>query len=114
MNARTSGTFESAPGSFNVARTAARQSGNHGAANLSRQRPHRIKIPFRCDRKSGLNDVHTQTVELVPHAYLLFAVHTATRRLLSVAQGGVEYRYMLWCYVIWCHLIWFRQIVLPA
>src|SRR6266446_4690547 len=114
MNPRAGGPFKSATGSFNVARTTARQGGNHGAANFARQRPHRVKVAFRCDRKSCLNDVHAQAVELVPHAYLLFAVHTAARRLLSIAQGGVKYGYMLWCYVIPRHVIWFRQVILPC
>ena len=85
------GAFEGAPGSFNVARTTSRQGGDDGAANLARQRPDRLKVAFRCDGKSGLDDVHAQPIELVRHAHLLGYVHAATRRLFSVAQGSIEY-----------------------
>jgi hypothetical protein len=104
MDACAGGPFKGAPGSFNVTRTTTRQGGNYRASNLPRQRPHGVKVPFRCDRKSGFNDVYAQTIELVRHAQLLFAVHAATWRLFSVAQGGVEYGYVFSS----------RQVILPA
>ena len=46
MNPRAGSPFEGATGSFNVARTTSGQRGNHGAANLTRQRPDCVKVSF--------------------------------------------------------------------
>src|ERR1700682_1707186 len=106
MNPRAGGCFENPPGSLNVGPTTSRQGGNHGPANLARQEPYRVKVPLGCNRKPGFDDVHAQAVELTRHTHLLLAVHTATWRLFPVAQGRIEYGYVLWCY-----LIWFRQVI---
>src|SRR5580765_9119463 len=100
MDSRPGSSLERAAGSFNVAGTTACKSRDYGAPNLSCQRPNRVEVPFRRDGKSCLDDVHSQAVELVPHAYLLFTVHAAPRRLLAIAQCGVEYGDVVWLCLI--------------
>src|SRR5215472_18559549 len=55
-------------------------------------RLNRGEIAVRCDRKSRLNNIHAQAVELTRQAGLLLHFHTAARRLLAIAQSCVENR----------------------
>ena len=51
-------------------------------------------IARRGDGKARLDDIDTQRLELQRHANLFFKVHAVPRRLLAVAQGGVEETYL--------------------
>ncbi len=45
--------------------------------------------------KAGLDDVHAQILQGVSHGELFLRGHAAARRLLAVAQGGVEEDYVI-------------------
>ena len=62
-----------------------------GTADLGRNRHHRCEIPIGGDGKAGLDEIHSQAVELMRHAHFFLDVHAATRRLFAVAKCGVEY-----------------------
>src|SRR5579864_599203 len=92
MNARTSRVLQCLPGTFNIRAAGARQTRNNGPANNLSDRSHRFKIAVRGNRKSSLDDVDAQAIKLVRQAQLLLVIHAAARRLLSVAEGGIENR----------------------
>src|SRR6185437_7952723 len=50
-----------------------------------------LKIAFRGDRKTGLDDVDAHVVEHFGDLELFLERHGRARALLAVAQGGVEY-----------------------
>ncbi len=104
VNAGVGSAFQGAPGALDVAGATTRQGCDDGTANLPGQHAHRLKIAFRCDGKPRLEDVDTQSVQLVRHADFLGDIHAATRRLLPVAQGGIEY----------CDVLCLSQICLPG
>ena len=71
--------------------TRARQRRNRHGANFLRHFAHRFQIAARGDGKSSLNYVHAQRCQLVRHADFLRGIHGETRRLLAIAQRGIEY-----------------------
>ena len=56
---------------------------------------HGFKIGGRGDRTSRLNDVYTQTRELLGHFHFFFQVHAAPGRLLAVAQRCIEDNHLI-------------------
>src|SRR4051812_37955415 len=68
----------------------ARETGDHGAVDLAGDRAYRLEITGRGDREAGLDDVDAQPRELVGDLELLGGVQRDARRLLTVAQRGVE------------------------
>ncbi len=71
-------------------------------ANGLRNRRDGRKVALRGHGKAGLDDVHAQILKGVGHGELFLRGHAATRRLLAVAQGGVEENYMIWAHVCAC------------
>jgi hypothetical protein len=67
------------------------EAGNRGALALLGHLGHRLEVSFRGDRETRFDDVDPERLELRRDAQLLLEVHRAARRLLAVAQGGVEY-----------------------
>ena len=53
------------------------------------------KIALRGHGEAGLDDVHAQIFKGVGHGELFLRGHAAARRLLAVAQGGVEKNYVI-------------------
>ena len=51
----------------------------------------RIEVPLRGCCETRLNDVHRQLLELPCYRDLFLDIHRGTRRLLAIAQRGVEY-----------------------
>src|SRR5437660_4854257 len=95
MDARPGSWLESLPGSLDVLRPAARQRGYDRQANFACHPLHGLKVAVGRDGKSGLDDIHAQTVKLPRHADFFVRSHAAARRLLPIAQSSVEYRYLL-------------------
>ena len=52
--------------------------------------PHGFGVGFGGDRKARFDDVHAERVELPRQLELLGHAQREARRLLAVAQGGVE------------------------
>ena len=77
-------------GAVDVARMSAREAGDHGAVDLAGDRPDGLEVTGRGGREAGLDHVHAQARELVRDLELLAGVQRDARRLLAVAQGGVE------------------------
>lgn len=53
----------------------------------------RLEITWRGDRKTGFDHVDAQIDERLRHFQFLLEIHTATRRLLAIAQCRVKNRY---------------------
>src|SRR5579864_3348343 len=94
MDARVGGCFEGLPSAFDVGSATASQGSDYRATNLTGYQLHRVEVAFGGNGESGLDDIDTQAVELARHAQFLAGGHAAPRRLLSVAQCGVEYLYL--------------------
>src|SRR5437588_5829047 len=95
MDARPGRWLESLPGSLDVLRPAAGQCGYHRPSNFARYHLHGVKVTIGGNGKTRLDDIHSQVVKLACHADLFVHSHAAARRLLSIAQSSVEYRYVL-------------------
>ena len=85
VDARARRFLESRPSAIDVFLVGTGERGNDGTLNLRRHRLYRLKIALGSDRKSRLQDVHTQAVELVGHFDFFLHTHAAARRLLPVA-----------------------------
>src|SRR2546421_4448204 len=90
MNARPLRAFQSFPGPVDIKLIGTRQSHNHWTADLCCHSLDGFKISAGGDRKTGLQYVHSQAVELPGHLQLIFEVHTATGGLFTVTQRGVK------------------------
>ena len=80
------------PGGFvDVGLAAAGERGDDRPPDFRRDLPGRFRVGRRGDREAGLDDVHAQRIERARHAQLRRHVHREARRLLAVAQRGVEH-----------------------
>src|SRR5262245_56731940 len=52
--------------------------------------PDRLEVPVRRGGEPGLNDIHVELLQLAGDHNLFFDIHGRARRLLTVAQCGVE------------------------
>ena len=59
-------------------------------AQLARHRAHGLEVALARDREARLDHVDAEPLELARERELLVQVHAAARRLLAVAQRGVE------------------------
>jgi hypothetical protein len=55
-----------------------------------RHLPHSGKVAVGCNGKPRFNDIDAQQFQLPGQPNFLRHVHTATRRLFSIAEGGIE------------------------
>src|SRR5215467_6189637 len=69
-----------------------RQRRNNWTRHGSSHGLNRGEIAVGCDRKSRLNNIYPQAVELTRQADLFLHIHTAARRLLAVAQSRIKNR----------------------
>ena len=90
MDARPLGVLDRVPGRVDVLEAGARQAADDRAVDLAGDRLDRLEIARRGDREARLDDVHAKARELVRDLQLLLLVERDARRLLTVAQGGVE------------------------
>ena len=90
VDARPRGLAHRLPRALDVGGVGAGQPRDHRAVDLSRDRPHGLEVARRGDREAGLDDVDPEPRELVGDLELLGRVEADARRLLPVAQGGVE------------------------
>ena len=91
MDARAFGHLDGLPAAVDVLLGAAGEPGDlHIGAGLGGYGAHGLEIAGAGGRKARLDDIHAQHLELVGEAQLLLKIHGGARRLLAVAQGGVE------------------------
>ncbi len=91
VDARAGGGLERGGGGLDVVGDGARQAADDGGvAHLGADALHALEVAGARDREAGLDDVDAQAHELAGDLELLLGVHGGARRLLAVAQGGVE------------------------
>jgi hypothetical protein len=90
MDARAIGKLQRPRRHLDVLGFCARQRRDARLANGLRNRGNGRKIALRGHGKAGLDDVHAQVFQGMGHGELFLRGHRATRRLLAVAQSGVE------------------------
>src|ERR1700694_882597 len=77
------------------------EGGDHRSLDLARDTLHRLEVAGGREREAGLDDVDAQKGELARDDKLLVGVERSARRLLPVAQRGVEdvdaVVYSIWC-----------------
>ena len=74
----------------NVLFDATCQRGDHRPADLLGNSFNGRKVSRRGRRKPGLNDVYTQTRELVGNLQFLRSIQTTAWRLFAIAQGRIK------------------------
>jgi hypothetical protein len=75
---------------LHVGRLSSSEPGDDRALDLACYRLHRLEVARRRDREAGLDHVDSEARELVGDLELLCGVQRDARRLLAVAQRGVE------------------------
>jgi len=90
VNACAVGTFQRFGSAGNVTVVGAGEGTDRGILDGVRNRFHRFEISVGARRKTCLDDIHLQSLELARNAQFLVAGHGCTRRLLAIAQGGIE------------------------
>ena len=83
--------FEGVPGDVNVLEPGAGEAADGDAvADQCGDALHGLEVAGAGDGKAGLDHVHAEPFELAGDLHLLVNVERRPRRLLAVAQGGVE------------------------
>jgi hypothetical protein len=90
MDAGTSGSLESLGGDINIIADTAGEGGDAGFAHLVGDALNGFKITGRGDRKTGLDEIDSEALELAGDGELFLGVHAAAGRLFTIAQGGVK------------------------
>ncbi len=90
VDARPGGAVQGFPGAVDVVPIAPSQPADHRPFNLPGDRLHGLEVPGRCDGETRLDDINAEFTEGTSHLELLGEVHARSRRLLAVAQRGVE------------------------
>src|SRR5205085_1262389 len=90
MNAGLCRAFQRLPCARDVGAIAASQGGNPRAAHLSRYLLHGTKVAVGSNGKAGFHYVNAELLQLTRKAELLVHMHAAARRLLAIAQSGIE------------------------
>src|SRR5262249_39510727 len=81
---------------LDVFEVATGKSTDRRALHLARHRVDRLPIAARGGRKSSFDHINTQLGKRARHTKLLWLRHAASRRLLAIAQRGVEDQYPVW------------------
>ena len=87
---RARGFLQGVPRAIDVLAIAAREPRNHGASDSARDLSHGLEVAVRGDGKAGLEHVDAELRQRLRHAKLAVEIHARARRLLAVAQRGVE------------------------
>ncbi len=90
MDLRGFGVLDRAPDSVDVLADRARQCGYRGAADLSRDLAAGLEIAGRRDREAGFDHVDAKLLQLARDLQLGVGIEVKPRRLLAIAQRGVE------------------------
>ncbi len=90
VDPRSSRTAERVGCTRNVAVIGARQRTDRRILDRLGDRLHRLEVAIARCREACLDDIHTQPFQLPRDTQLLVPRHRGARRLLAVAQGGVE------------------------
>ena len=90
VDARAHGALERLRRALDVLSSGAREAADAGLLEIARHRAHRLEIALARDREARLDHVDAEPLELARERQLLVQVHAAARRLLAVAQRGVE------------------------
>ncbi len=90
MDAAALGWFERPCRLVDVCRPATRERRDHRPVHFTRHLPGGFRVGGRRDRKSRLDDVHSECLERPGHGELRRYIHRETGGLLTVAQRGVE------------------------
>ena len=88
--ARLIGALDGRRGALDVVLVRAGEAGNDRALDSLGDHPDRLEVAGRRRRESGFDDVDSELNEGVGHFELLFDGHRRARRLLAIAQRGVE------------------------
>src|SRR5260370_31455011 len=88
--------FDGAPYRVDVLAHGSRQRGDGGAANLARNLAARVEIARGGNRKARFDDVDAKPLELPSDLQLGVGIQVEPRRLLAVAQRGVEDEYAIY------------------
>ena len=89
------GVLHGAPGLVNVVGMGAGQRGDDGALDLPGDGGNRLEVAGGAGGEAGLDDVHVHPLELPGDFHLLGAGHADARRLLAVAEGGVQEKHFV-------------------
>ena len=95
VDARAAGVAHRLAGGGHVLLVRPGQAGDDHALDLLRHRPGGLEVARRRDREPGLDDVDAESRELLADLHLLARVEGDPRRLLAVAERGVEDQYAL-------------------
>ena len=90
VDARPGGVTHRVPAAVDVGGDRARQARDHGAPDLAGDVADRLEVALRGHGEARLDDVDAEARELPGQGELLRVVHGEARRLLAVAQRGVE------------------------
>ena len=90
MDAAPFRTFEGLGRSRNISVVGSGQRTHGGVFDRIGNRVHRIKIAVGAGRKTGLDHIHLEALQLTGDAQLFVFGHRGPRGLLAVAQGGVK------------------------
>jgi hypothetical protein len=90
VDARPFGVPERFPGTIDIAAGRPGEPGDARILDELRDFAHGLEIAVGGDRKAGLDHVDAHLLEQQRDLDLLVEVHRCARRLLPVAQGGVE------------------------
>ena len=84
--------FERFPGSIDVCVIATGQATNSSACHVPGDFLNGFEVSWRCDGKTGLNNINAQVDEGLRHFHFFVQIHTRSGRLLTVPQRGVKDR----------------------
>ena len=90
VNAAARGRLERLAGPLDVVPAAAGQGGRDRAGHFGGNHTHGLGVGFGGNRKARFDDIHAQSVQLPGQLELLGHAQREARRLLAVAQRGVE------------------------
>ena len=90
VDAWTGGILQRAPCGLDVFAIAPREAGDDRAVSFASDQIHRLPIAGRGDWETGFDDVDPEFRERLRYPQLLRLGHAAARRLLTVAQRGIE------------------------
>ena len=90
VHPRPLGVAQGRPGALDVGAGGAGEPADGGAAHLAGDGLHRLEVAGRGGGETGLDDVDAKGLERSRHFQFLGEVHARARRLLAVAQRGVE------------------------
>ena len=90
VNSTTVSTFNGFTGTFDISAPGARQTRNYWSPDLLRYSTHGLGIVLRRDRKTSLQHIHTERLELTSQPKLLWSIHRKAGCLFSVTKVSVR------------------------